>query len=52
MRIKNTLELIEVEVSEAYAKLIGDRDDLRIIRQARQIIFNPDGYFAPFFDPR
>ncbi len=50
IRIKNTLELTEVEISEAYAERLSGRDDLTIIHQARRISFSPDGYFAPFYD--
>ncbi len=50
IRIKNTLELEEVEVSQAYAQEIKQRKDLTIIRRARKISFDPDGYFKPFSD--
>lgn len=50
IRIKNTLEVIEVEVSEAYASQISERDDLKIICPARKISFTPDGYYTPFYD--
>lgn len=48
VRIKNTLALEEVEVSEAFARLIESRDDLTALSPAREMDFGPDGYFKPF----
>ncbi|MBC8442161.1 MAG: DUF2088 domain-containing protein [Deltaproteobacteria bacterium] len=49
IRIKNTLCLSEVDVSQAYAPLINDRSNLNIIRQARDMLFDTNGYFNEFF---
>jgi uncharacterized protein (DUF362 family) len=49
IRIKNTLCLSEVDVSEAYVPLIKEYSNLKIIRQAREISFDSDGYFSEFF---
>jgi hypothetical protein len=50
MRIKNTLYLDEVDVSQAYAPELADRDDLKIIKPARPLKLERDGYFSKFED--
>ena len=48
MRIKNTRDLGEVEVSEAYREEIEKRDDLKIVREARPMGFDKNGNLEPF----
>ena len=48
MRIKNTLYLDEVDVSQAYAPELADRNDLEIIKPARRLKLEGDGYFSKF----
>jgi len=48
MRIKNTLELEEVDISQAYGPELSDRNDLEIITPARLLRIGKDGYFAKF----
>lgn len=43
MRIKNTLELGEVEVSEAYLKEVESREDLEILIPPREMAFDEEG---------
>jgi len=43
MRIKNTLELGEVEASEAYLEEMEDREDLEILIPPREIAFDAAG---------
>ena len=43
VRISNTLDLNEVEVSEIYADEISGRDDLEVIDGASDWSFNDDG---------
>ena len=50
MRIKNTLYLDEVEISQAYAPELAGRDDLEIIKRARPLKLGDDGYFVRFDD--
>ena len=52
MRIQNTLELIEVEVSEAYLEAIKENPRLEIINPAQPMTFGLDGYFLPFTPKR
>jgi hypothetical protein len=47
VRIKNTLELEIVEVSEAYAKDLRNRNDLEIIAGPRPNLFNDANDLAP-----
>lgn len=49
IRIKNTLCLSEVDLSEAYIPLIKDHSNIEIIRQARDMVFDANGYFTEFF---
>ena len=46
MRIKNTLYLDEVDVSQAYSEELEDRSDLEIIEPARHLVMDRDGYFT------
>jgi len=48
MRIKNTLHLAEVDLSEAYADAVDCRTDLEIIRPIEPLMFLPNGYLNPF----
>lgn len=48
MRIKNTLCLDKVDISQAYAPELADRNDLEIIKPARPLRLEKDGYFARF----
>ena len=43
IRIKNTLYLKDIEVSEAYMKIICDRSDLEILQNVKPMQFDPDG---------
>ncbi len=45
MHIRNTLQLGEVAVSEAYAKEVKKRDDLKVIEDVRPIRFDAQGNF-------
>jgi len=44
VRIKNTLELDEIEVSEAYLELIKDRDDLQVVSEPYAWTFDEQGF--------
>lgn len=48
MRIKNTLRLGEVEVSEAYRNVISKIEDLEIVEDARPMEFDDDGNLMRF----
>jgi hypothetical protein len=48
MRIKNTLYLDEVDISQAYAEELKDRTDLEIIQPARPLRIDKTGYFTKF----
>jgi hypothetical protein len=50
MRIKNTLCLAEVDISEAYASSLGARRDLEVVKPARMLEMDMDGNFRPFTD--
>ncbi len=49
MHIKNTLQLGEVEVSDAYAKEIQSRNDLEVIGAIHPIRFDRKGSLIPVF---
>jgi len=49
IRIKNTLCLSQVDLSCAYTHLIDDHPNLQIIRPARDMVFDTNGYFTEFF---
>ena len=48
VRIKNTLRLAEVEVSEAFAKELAGRDDLAVLGEAAPMAFDAGGSLPPF----
>jgi len=48
IRIRNTLHLREVEVSEAYREEISDRGDLEVIEEAMPMVFNNEDNLEPF----
>ena len=48
VRIKNTLRLAEVEVSEAFAKELAGRDDLAVLGEAAPMTFDAGGSLPPF----
>jgi len=48
MRIKNTLRLSEIDVSEGYEAEMKKRTDLEIIQDKRHMAFNDSGNFSPF----
>jgi hypothetical protein len=50
MRIKNTLYLDEVDISQAYVPELADRNDLEIIKPARSLKLDKNGYFSRFGD--
>lgn len=49
IRIKNTLCLSEVDLSQAYTTTINDSSNLEIILQPRDMVFDTNGYFPEFF---
>ena len=48
MRIKNTLQLEEIELSEAYTEKVAQRTNLEIIQEPEPIEFLVNGYLKPF----
>lgn len=48
MRIKNTLRLDEVDVSEAYQKDLSQRNDLDLIKKPETLQFDRKGNLMPF----
>jgi hypothetical protein len=48
MRVKNTLCLDELDISQAYLPELQGRTDLEIIRQPRPLQLDADGYFVRF----
>ena len=44
VRIKNTLELTEIEVSEAFVGELKDRADVQIISAPYEMQFDQDGF--------
>jgi hypothetical protein len=48
MRIKNTLYLDEVDISVAYVPEMEGRSDLEIVKPARTLVIEKDGYFTRF----
>lgn len=48
IRIKNTLALGEVEISEAYLPLLKNRKDLFLTREPKRLTFDRDGNLPPF----
>ena len=47
IRIKNTLDLGEVDVSETFLSEIGNRDDLTVIEKPANLTFDSDGNLPP-----
>lgn len=45
-RIKNTLCMFEMEVSEALYDLIKDREDVELVREAHEIEFDREGFMV------
>ena len=48
MRIKNTLQIAEVDVSESLLPEVAKRDDLSQVGDAAPLAFDPAGYLLPF----
>ena len=48
IRIKNTMRLGEIDISEAYRAELSSRKDLAIITDARPMAFNQEGNLEPF----
>jgi hypothetical protein len=48
VRIRNTLRLAEVEVSEAYLGELAGRSDLTPLGAPADLAFDADGYLPPF----
>jgi len=48
IRIRNTLDLKEIMVSEAYQAEMKGRDDLEIIKPVQEMSFGEDGNLLPF----
>lgn len=48
MRVKNTLELEDVDISQAYTPELAERSDLEIIIPVRPFRFGNDGYLFKF----
>lgn len=44
VRIKDTMHLFEIEVSENMAKELAKRDDIEILSEPQDIVFGEDGY--------
>ena len=49
MRIKNTAQLSEVDVSEAYQEELAKRSDLKVVMEKKAMAFDTDGNLLPFF---
>ncbi len=47
-RVRNTLQLVEAELSRAYYDEARNRDDLEIISEPAQPVFDEHGYFPEF----
>jgi hypothetical protein len=48
LRIRNTLRLAEVDVSEAFLAEVARRDDLTLVSDPAPLDFAPDGALVPF----
>ena len=48
IRIKNTAQLNEIDISEAYQNTLKDRPDLKIIKKAHDLNFNQNGALTIF----
>jgi hypothetical protein len=49
IRLKNTLCLTEIDLSEAFTAQIKDHSKLKIIRPAEEMCFDEHGYFKAFY---
>jgi len=49
IRIKNTMELAEIEISTAYKDDLDLRKDLEVIADEKSIEFNPEDNFEPLY---
>jgi hypothetical protein len=49
IRIKNTMELAEIEISTAYKDDLDLRKDLEVIADEKSIEFNPEYNFEPLY---
>ena len=49
IRIKNTLCLSEIDLSEAFALQVEDHSGVGILRPAKEMTFDEQGYFKEFF---
>jgi len=49
-RIRNTLELFEVDVSPALYEQLKDREDIELISPAREMAFDGEGFMLPFHE--
>jgi hypothetical protein len=47
VRIKDTLNLVRVEVSDAYQGDLATRSDLEVLGPARDVVFDPQGNLPP-----
>ena len=48
VRIKNTLQIAEVDVSERLLPEVAKRDDLSQVGDATPLAYDPAGYLLPF----
>ena len=48
VRIKNTLQIAEVDVSESLLPEVAKRDDLSQVGDAAPLAFDAAGYLQPF----
>ena len=48
MRIKNTAQISQMDVSEAYAEELAKRSDLHVEVEKREMAFDKDGNLVPF----
>ncbi|MBM6925551.1 hypothetical protein [Pseudoflavonifractor phocaeensis] len=47
-RIRNTLELFEIQVSPALYQDLQDRDDIDLLEPPRHLEFDQNGFLLPF----
>jgi hypothetical protein len=48
VRVKNTLKIAEVDVSESFLAEAGKRDDLTVVSEAAPLAFDASGHLTPF----
>ena len=48
IRIKNTLKLSQVDISEKFVDAVKERDDLEILSELKEMQFDSDGNLSPF----